>query len=59
MKENLQNDLGREPTDDELAQATKMSTAQVRKQMKVGQAARNKLIKVIVIVVRFVVVFRY
>lgn len=46
-KENLQKDLGRDPTEDELAEATNMSAAQVRKHLEVGQAARNKLIKVI------------
>lgn len=46
MKENLQNDLGREPTDGELAEATTMNVAQLRKQMEVGRAARNKLIRV-------------
>ncbi|EOY23460.1 hypothetical protein QUC31_008265 [Theobroma cacao] len=44
-KENLQKDLGRDPTEDELAEATNMSAAQVRKHLEVGQAARNKLIK--------------
>lgn len=46
-KENLQKDLGRDPTEDELAEATKLSAAQVRRQLEVGRAARNKLIKVI------------
>lgn len=46
MKENVQNDLGREPTDAELAEATTMTVAQLRRQMEVGRAARNKLIKV-------------
>lgn len=45
VKENLQNDLGREPTDGELAEATTMNVAQLRKQMEVGRAARNKLIR--------------
>ncbi|KAL2556184.1 RNA polymerase sigma factor sigE [Forsythia ovata] len=45
VKENLQNDLGREPTDCELAEATNMETFQLRKHMGVGRAARYKLIK--------------
>ncbi|XVF12627.1 hypothetical protein REPUB_Repub08aG0135300 [Reevesia pubescens] len=44
-KEHLQKDLGRDPTEDELAEATNMSAAQVRKHLVVGRAARNKLIK--------------
>lgn len=49
MKENLQRDLGREPTDVELAEATDMSAVQVKRLMEVGQAARNKLIKVTIV----------
>ncbi|XP_059462684.1 RNA polymerase sigma factor sigE, chloroplastic/mitochondrial-like [Corylus avellana] len=45
VKENLQKDLGREPTEGELAEAMKMNVVQVRKRMEVGRAARNKLIK--------------
>ncbi|KAK4403652.1 RNA polymerase sigma factor sigE, chloroplastic/mitochondrial [Sesamum angolense] len=45
VKVNLQNDLGREVTDDELAEATKTNAVQLRKQLEVGRAARNKLIK--------------
>ncbi|KAL0403214.1 UNVERIFIED_CONTAM: RNA polymerase sigma factor sigE, chloroplastic/mitochondrial [Sesamum radiatum] len=45
VKENIQNDLGREVTDDELAEATKTNAVQLRKQLEVGRAARNKLIK--------------
>ncbi|KAJ1394586.1 Winged helix-like DNA-binding domain superfamily [Sesbania bispinosa] len=44
VKEGLQEE-GEEPTDGELADATKMSVVQVRKAIEVGQAARNKLIK--------------
>ncbi|XWS61289.1 hypothetical protein CRYUN_Cryun07bG0113500 [Craigia yunnanensis] len=44
-KEHLQKDLGRDPTEDELAEATNMSASQVRKKLHVGRAARNKLIK--------------
>ncbi|XP_022738891.1 RNA polymerase sigma factor sigE, chloroplastic/mitochondrial-like [Durio zibethinus] len=44
-KENLQKDLGRYPTEDELAKATNMSAAQVTKHLEIGRAARNKLIK--------------
>ncbi|XP_059667190.1 RNA polymerase sigma factor sigE, chloroplastic/mitochondrial-like [Cornus florida] len=45
VRENLQHGLGREPTDGEVADATKMNVVQVRKHMEVGRAARNKLIK--------------
>ncbi|XP_020224708.1 RNA polymerase sigma factor sigE, chloroplastic/mitochondrial [Cajanus cajan] len=45
VKEDLQKELAREPADGELADATNMSIAQVKKAMEVGQAARNKLIK--------------
>lgn len=47
MKEDLQKELAREPADGELADATNMSITQVKKAIDVGQAARNKLIKVI------------
>lgn len=47
MNENLRNGLGREPVEAELAGATKMTVAQVRKHLEVGRAARNKLIKVL------------
>lgn len=45
VKEDLQKDLKREPTEDELAAATNTSSIQVRKTIEVGRAARNKLIK--------------
>ncbi|OVA01934.1 RNA polymerase sigma-70 [Macleaya cordata] len=45
VKEILHKDIGREPTYNELAAATKMSTVEVRKHIRVGRAARNKLIK--------------
>uniref|UniRef100_I1KAN1 RNA polymerase sigma-70 region 2 domain-containing protein n=1 Tax=Glycine max TaxID=3847 RepID=I1KAN1_SOYBN len=45
VKEDLQQELTREPADGELADATNMSITQVRKAIDVGQAARNKLIK--------------
>ncbi|CAK7324109.1 unnamed protein product [Dovyalis caffra] len=45
LKEHLQENMGREPTDSELAEATNMDVLQVRKQIEVGRAARNKLIK--------------
>lgn len=45
VKDQLQEDLGREPTDVELARATNMSAAQVKKCLEVGRAARSKLIK--------------
>lgn len=46
VKENLREELEREPTDSELAEATDMTAVQVRKHLEVGRAARNKLIKV-------------
>nr|GLL38896.1 RNA polymerase sigma factor sigE, chloroplastic/mitochondrial-like isoform X1 [Ipomoea trifida] len=55
VKENLQNDLGREPTDVEIAEATNMDVVQLRKTLEVGQAARNKLIKHNLRLVLFVV----
>ncbi|KAH9622919.1 hypothetical protein KSS87_016476, partial [Heliosperma pusillum] len=45
VKENLQRELGRDPTDAELGQATNMTVIQVRRRMGAGHAARNKLIK--------------
>lgn len=45
VKEHLAKDMGREPTDSELADATNMSVVHVRKCLEVGRAARNKLIK--------------
>ncbi|XP_004234180.1 RNA polymerase sigma factor sigE, chloroplastic/mitochondrial isoform X2 [Solanum lycopersicum] len=45
VKENLQNDLGREPTDGEVAEATNMDASELRKKLEAGRAARNKLIK--------------
>ncbi|CAN6444359.1 unnamed protein product [Victoria cruziana] len=45
MKENLDRDLERAPTDAELATATNMSVSEVKRQLQVGKAARNKLVK--------------
>ncbi|XP_015070569.1 RNA polymerase sigma factor sigE, chloroplastic/mitochondrial isoform X2 [Solanum pennellii] len=45
VKENLQNDLGREPTDGEVAEATNIDASELRKKLEAGRAARNKLIK--------------
>ncbi|KAI4337946.1 hypothetical protein L6164_016308 [Bauhinia variegata] len=45
VKEDLQKELGREPTEGELADATSMSIVQVRRAIEIGRAARNKLIK--------------
>ena len=47
MKDDLQKELGREPTEGELADATHMSISQVKTTIEAGRAARNKLIKVI------------
>lgn len=46
VKEGLSKDLNREPTDGELADAVNMSVLQLRRHLEVGEAARNKLIKV-------------
>ncbi|CAN4087631.1 unnamed protein product [Withania somnifera] len=45
VKEHLQNDLAREPTDAEVAEATNMNASELRKKLEIGQDARNKLIK--------------
>ncbi|KAK4759052.1 hypothetical protein SAY87_020353 [Trapa incisa] len=45
VNENLRTGLAKEPTEGELADATKMTVAQVRKHLEAGRAARNKLIK--------------
>lgn len=45
FKEDLQKVLGRDPSEGELAESVKMTASEVRKQMEVGHAARNKLIK--------------
>ena len=49
VKENLHRGLAPEPTEGELAEAINMTVVQVRKQLQVGQAARNKLIKVTIL----------
>ncbi|XP_073314489.1 RNA polymerase sigma factor sigE, chloroplastic/mitochondrial-like [Primulina huaijiensis] len=45
VKETLQNDLQRDVTDEELAQAINMGITHLRKRLEVGRAARSKLIK--------------
>ncbi|KAJ6294933.1 hypothetical protein OIU76_022922 [Salix suchowensis] len=45
VKDQLHENSGREPTEGELAEATNMDVLQMRKQIEVGRAARNKLIK--------------
>ncbi|XP_051122984.1 RNA polymerase sigma factor sigE, chloroplastic/mitochondrial-like [Andrographis paniculata] len=45
VKDSLQNDLGREVTREELSEATQLGPVELRKQLEVGRAARNKLIK--------------
>ncbi|CAL1409726.1 unnamed protein product [Linum trigynum] len=45
VKDDLHKTLGREPIDGELAQATNSTVVDVRRQLEVGRAARNKLIK--------------
>lgn len=45
VKETLQTELGRDPTDYELGEAMNMNIVQVKRHIEVGHAARNKLIK--------------
>ncbi|KAF3649474.1 hypothetical protein FXO37_18935 [Capsicum annuum] len=45
VKKNLQNDLEREPTDGEVADAPSMDAFERQKKLKVRRDARNKLIK--------------
>ncbi|KAF6140903.1 hypothetical protein GIB67_042316 [Kingdonia uniflora] len=45
VNDDLSKDLGRSATDGEVAAATNMTVSQVKRQIVVGQAARNKLIK--------------
>lgn len=45
VKENLESELGREPTDAELGAAMNMAVPRLRRHRDVGRAARNKLIK--------------
>lgn len=51
VKDTLSKGLGREASEAELAQATNQSIFQVRRQIQVGRAAKNKLIKVINIII--------
>ncbi|KAI3907077.1 hypothetical protein MKX01_027978 [Papaver californicum] len=44
-KDMLQKDIGKEPTSNELAAAVNMSSIEIRRHLRVGRAARNKLIK--------------
>jgi len=46
VRQNLERELGRDPTDATLGKAMNMTAAQVRRHMEIGHAARNKLIKV-------------
>ncbi|KAJ4877551.1 hypothetical protein Rs2_42569 [Raphanus sativus] len=45
VKDELQQSLGREPREAEIAGEINMSVAEVKMKIKVGKAARNKLIK--------------
>lgn len=45
VQESLREELQRDPTDAELAEATGMTVHQLRRRLDVGRAARNKLIK--------------
>jgi RNA polymerase sigma factor len=48
VQESLRRDeLQRDPTEAELAEANNMSVQQLRRRLDVGRAARNKLIKVL------------
>lgn len=42
----MREELQRDPTDAEVAEATGMTVHQLRRRLDVGRAARNKLIKV-------------
>ncbi|XP_058206110.1 RNA polymerase sigma factor sigE, chloroplastic/mitochondrial isoform X2 [Rhododendron vialii] len=55
VKGNLEQDLGQEPRNGDLAEAMKMTVVQLRKTLVVGQAARNKLVKHNLRLVLFVV----
>jgi len=46
VQESLREELQRDPTDAELAEATGMTVHQLRRRLDVGRAGRNKLIKV-------------
>lgn len=46
VKEHLQDNLGREPSGVEIAEATNVDIVLLRKILEAGRAARNKLIKV-------------
>jgi RNA polymerase sigma factor len=46
VQESLREELQRDPTDAELAEATSMTVHQLRRRLDVGRAAGNKLIKV-------------
>lgn len=45
VKENLHKDLGREPTDGDLAVAVNISVSKLKRDIDIGHAARNKIIK--------------
>ncbi|TVT97174.1 hypothetical protein EJB05_57546, partial [Eragrostis curvula] len=45
VQESLREELQREPTEAELAEANNMTVQQLRRRLDVGRAARNKLIK--------------
>ncbi|XP_010523561.1 PREDICTED: RNA polymerase sigma factor sigE, chloroplastic/mitochondrial [Tarenaya hassleriana] len=45
VKDELQKNLGREPTDAEVADGANMSVAEAKRRIEIGRAARNKLIK--------------
>ncbi|KAK7250656.1 hypothetical protein RIF29_33219 [Crotalaria pallida] len=47
FQEDLKKELGREPTDAELAEAT--NNVRVKKAIQIGRAARNKLIKILLL----------
>nr|AKC88760.1 sigma factor [Pelargonium x hortorum] len=45
VREDLQKELNREPRDSELAYKLNMKASELRKQIQIGRAARNKLIQ--------------
>lgn len=50
VRDSLQNATGGEPTESELAETTNMSVVDVKRHLAVGRAARNKLIRVSILI---------
>ncbi|CAN1267642.1 RNA polymerase sigma factor sigE, chloroplastic/mitochondrial [Linum perenne] len=45
LKDELQEAMGKEPSDRQLAEAANSTVYEIRRQLQIGEAARNKLIK--------------